>query len=258
MRHNVRGRKLNRTASHRKMMFRNMVTDLFRHERIQTTTVKAKEARSVAERLITYAKAGDLNSRRMAARKLTDPAVLQKLFEVLGPRYAERPGGYTRILKIDGPRKGDNAEMAILELVDSELWTPKKSKKAKTAAAKKAKTAAAKTAETAPAEITEDDIVEEIPAEAEAADEPDDLTKIEGIGPKFAEAFTAVGAGTFAALADKSVDELKALLEGNEDYAALAGRVGDTWPKQAALAAAGKWDELKAWQDELDGGVEKS
>jgi large subunit ribosomal protein L17 len=251
MRHNVRGRKLNRTASHRKMMFRNMVTSLFRHERIQTTTVKAKEARAVAERLITYAKAGDLNSRRMAARKLTDPAVLQKLFAELGPRYADRPGGYTRILKLDGPRKGDNADMAILELVEAE-FTPK---------AKKAKTEPK--AEAAP-EITEDDIVEEIPAddaapaETETAEDagPDDLTKFEGVGPKFAEAFAAVGVGTFAELGAKSVDELKALLEGNEDYASLAGRIGDTWPKQAEMAAAGDWDGLKAWQDELDGGKE--
>jgi len=254
MRHNVRGRKLNRTASHRKMMFRNMVTSLFRHERIQTTTAKAKEARSVAERLITYAKAGDLNSRRMAARKLTDPAVLKKLFAELGPRYADRPGGYTRILKLDGPRKGDNADMAILELVEAE-FTPK--------AKKAAPEAEAKTTEAA-VEITEDDVVEEIPAEDAAPAEteedagPDDLTRIEGVGPKFAEAFTAVGVGTFAELGAKSVDELKALLEGNEDYASLAGRIGDTWPKQAAMAAEGKWDELKAWQDELDGGVDKS
>ena len=254
MRHNVRGRKLNRTASHRKMMFRNMVTDLFRHERIKTTTPKAKEARSVAERLITYAKAGDLNSRRMAARKLTDPQVLKKLFEELGPRYADRPGGYTRILKIDGPRKGDNAEVAILELVDSK-WETQGKKKAKPE----------KKAETEPAEDVVEDVVEETPAEEaapaedeEPAEEADDLTKIEGVGPKFAEAFAAVGVGSFAALAEKSVDELKALLEANEDYASLAGRVGDTWPKQAAMAAEGKWDELKAWQDELDGGVDKS
>jgi len=119
MRHNVSGRKFGRTAAHRGMMFRNLVTELFRHERIQTTTPKAKEARSLAERLITYAKAGDLNSRRLAARKLTDPEVLQKLFSEIGPRYADRPGGYTRILKLDGVRKGDAADMAILELVDT-------------------------------------------------------------------------------------------------------------------------------------------
>ena len=118
MRHNVSGRKLNRTPAHRKMLYRNLVTALFKHERIQTTVPKAKEARSVAEKLITFAKRGDLHARRMAARKVNEPAVLQKLFEEIGPRYAERPGGYTRIMRM-GPRKGDNAEMAILELVDN-------------------------------------------------------------------------------------------------------------------------------------------
>jgi large subunit ribosomal protein L17 len=112
------------------MLFRNLVTELFRHERIQTTVPKAKEARSLAERLITFAKAGDLNSRRQAARKLNDPAVLQKLFAEIGPRYSDRPGGYTRILRLSGARKGDNAELAILELVDSKA-KPKSSDSAK-------------------------------------------------------------------------------------------------------------------------------
>ena len=117
MRHNVSGRKLNRTAAHRKMLYRNLVTSLFKHERIQTTVPKAKEARIVAEKLITKAKKGDLHSRRLAARKVNEPAVLQKLFAEIGPRYADRPGGYTRIMRM-GPRRGDNAEVAILELVD--------------------------------------------------------------------------------------------------------------------------------------------
>jgi large subunit ribosomal protein L17 len=118
MRHNVRGRKLNRTPAHRKMLYRNLVTSLFKHERIQTTVPKAKEARMVAEKMITFAKKGDLHSRRMAARKIMEPAILQKLFAEIGPRYAERSGGYTRIMRL-GPRKGDNAELAILELVDN-------------------------------------------------------------------------------------------------------------------------------------------
>ena len=118
MRHNVSGRKLNRTPAHRKALYRNLVTALFKHERIQTTVPKAKEARIVAEKLITFAKRGDLHARRMAARKVNEPAVLQKLFEEIGPRFAERPGGYTRIMRM-GPRKGDNAELAILELVDN-------------------------------------------------------------------------------------------------------------------------------------------
>jgi len=118
MRHNVRGRKLNRTPAHRKMLYRNLVTSLFKHERITTTVPKAKEARIVAEKMITFAKRGDLHARRMAARKVMEPAVLPQLFEEIGPRYNERSGGYTRIMRL-GPRKGDNAELAILELVDN-------------------------------------------------------------------------------------------------------------------------------------------
>jgi len=98
------------------MLYRNLVTALFQSERIQTTVIKAKEARSVAERLITFAKRGDLHARRMAARKINDPVVLAKLFEEIGPRYAERPGGYTRILRM-GQRDGDAAHTSMLELL---------------------------------------------------------------------------------------------------------------------------------------------
>ncbi len=117
MRHRKKGRKLNRTASHRKATLRNLATSLFRHGRIKTTTAKAKELRPYAERLITLAKRGDLHARRLAAAKIQDRAVLGVLFDDLGPRYAERPGGYTRILKL-GSRKGDAAEMSLIELVD--------------------------------------------------------------------------------------------------------------------------------------------
>lgn len=122
--HNVSGRKLGRTTAHRRMLCRNLVTELFRHERITTTAPKAKEARALAERLITYAKkrhalalterfdeagltARELAARRDAARYLTVPEVLRKLFSGIGPRYHERAGGYTRLLELDGPRKGD-------------------------------------------------------------------------------------------------------------------------------------------------------
>ncbi|MFT5993086.1 MAG: large subunit ribosomal protein L17 [Bradymonadia bacterium] len=118
MRHRKSGRKLNKTASHRKAMFANMVTSLFRHERIQTTVPKAKELRPVAEKLITLAKRGDLHARRQAARTVRDPEMLAKLFAELSGRFEDRPGGYTRVLKI-GRRNGDNAEMAIIELVDA-------------------------------------------------------------------------------------------------------------------------------------------
>ena len=116
MRHRNKGRKLSRTHTHRKALLRNMATSLFRHERIETTTAKAKELRPVAERLITLARRGDVHARRLAGRKIQDREVLGKLFDDIAPRYAERPGGYTRILKL-GTRKGDAAEMSLIELV---------------------------------------------------------------------------------------------------------------------------------------------
>ena len=117
MRHRNKGRTLSRTASHKKATMRNMATSLFRHERIETTTAKAKELRPFAERLITLGKRGDLHARRLAGRWITDRQVLGKLFDDIGPRFTERPGGYTRILKL-GNRRGDAAEMALIELVD--------------------------------------------------------------------------------------------------------------------------------------------
>ena len=117
MRNRKKGRKLQRTASHRRAMLRNLATSLFRHERIETTTAKAKELRPYAERLITLARRGDLHARRLVARKIQDREVLRKLFDEISPRYAERPGGYTRILKL-GNRKGDAAEISLIELVN--------------------------------------------------------------------------------------------------------------------------------------------
>ena len=117
MRHRIKGMKLGRTAAHRRATLRNMVTSLFRHGRIETTTAKAKELRPYAERLITLAKRGDLHARRLAATKVQDREVLGTLFNDIGPRFSERPGGYTRVLKL-GNRKGDAAEMSLIELVD--------------------------------------------------------------------------------------------------------------------------------------------
>ena len=117
MRHRTSGRKLNRTSQHRQMLFRNMAQALIKHEQIVTTLPKAKELRPVVERLITLGKRGDLHARRMAFARLRDDAMIKKLFEVLGPRYRERQGGYTRVLKA-GFRYGDAAPMAVIELVD--------------------------------------------------------------------------------------------------------------------------------------------
>jgi large subunit ribosomal protein L17 len=116
VRHRKKGRQLSRTRSHRKATLRNLATSLFRHERIETTTAKAKELRPFAERLITLARRGDVHARRMAATKIQDREVLGKLFDEIAPRYIERPGGYTRVLKL-GNRKGDAAEMSLIELV---------------------------------------------------------------------------------------------------------------------------------------------
>lgn len=116
MRHRCQGKQLSRTASHRKAMLRNMVTQLFDHERIQTTVPKAREARRMAERLITAAKRGQLHDRRRVASYVRDDKVVKKLFETIAPWYAERPGGYTRILKVKN-RLGDGGAVGILELV---------------------------------------------------------------------------------------------------------------------------------------------
>lgn len=116
MRHLKSGRKLNRTSSHRQAMFRNMASSLFKHEIIRTTLPKAKELRRVAEPLITLAKSDGVHQRRLAFSRLRDNEAVGKLFTDIGPRYVERPGGYTRILKC-GNRPGDNAPMAYIELV---------------------------------------------------------------------------------------------------------------------------------------------
>jgi large subunit ribosomal protein L17 len=117
MRHGLALRKFNRTHEHRKAMFANMAGALIRHEQITTTLPKAKELRAVVDGLVTLAKKGDLAARRRAAAQLKEDALVQKLFSTLGPRYAERNGGYTRVLKA-GFRKGDNAPLAVIELVD--------------------------------------------------------------------------------------------------------------------------------------------
>ncbi len=117
MRHARSGRKFNRTASHRKAMFANMAVALIKHEQIKTTLPKAKDLRRVVDRLITLGKRGDLHARRQALSTLRDTTIAAKLFDQLGPRYKDRPGGYTRVIKA-GFRYGDMAPMAVIELVD--------------------------------------------------------------------------------------------------------------------------------------------
>ncbi|MEM8750221.1 MAG: 50S ribosomal protein L17 [Pseudomonadota bacterium] len=120
MRHRKQGRKLNRTSSHRRAMFKNMSVSLLTHEQIVTTLPKAKELRSVVDKIITLGKRGDLHARRQAMAQLQDDAAVRKLFSTLAERYAERAGGYTRVLKA-GFRYGENAPMAVIELVDRDV-----------------------------------------------------------------------------------------------------------------------------------------
>jgi large subunit ribosomal protein L17 len=132
VRHRVGHRKLGRTTPHRAALLRNLATALFERERIRTTLMKAKELRPFAERLITLAKRDEarLQARRIVLRDIQDPVVVKKLFDTLGARYTTRPGGYTRILRL-GPRHGDGAEMAIVELIGSEYKPETKKEKEK-------------------------------------------------------------------------------------------------------------------------------
>ncbi len=155
MRHRIAGRRLSRTSEHRLALMRNMSTSLFDKERIRTTLQKAKELRSFAEKLITLSKKESLHARRLVLRHVHDKVVVSKLFDTLSARYSQRPGGYTRIIKL-GPRRGDNAEMAIIELVDAEIGAssepaPEAETGKKAAPAKAKKAAAAKAKKAAPA-----------------------------------------------------------------------------------------------------------
>ncbi len=126
MRHNKIGRRLGRTPSHRVHMMRNMVTSFLEHEKLTTTITRAKELRRDVERVITMAKTDDLHSRRQVLKVVHDRKIVSKLFETIAPRYQDRPGGYTRIIRLN-PRVGDNAPMSIIELVEEE-FTPKQKK----------------------------------------------------------------------------------------------------------------------------------
>ena len=151
MRHRVAHRKLGRTTPHRIALLRNLTTALFERERIRTTLMKAKELRPFAERLITLARREDdrLHARRLAARHVHDRKVVKKLFDDIGARYATRPGGYTRIMRL-GPRQGDGAEMAIIELVGYEFKPESKAKDDKASAKKAGDKPAEKKADKAP------------------------------------------------------------------------------------------------------------
>jgi len=151
MRHRNSGRQLSRNASHRHAMLRNMATSLLQHETIRTTVPKAKEVRRVVEPLITLAKVDSIGKRRLAYSRLRDESIVVKLFEDLGPRFKARAGGYTRILKME-PRPGDNADMALMQLVDSAVVATEKKEDTKAAKAPKKPKKAAPAADDGDAE----------------------------------------------------------------------------------------------------------
>jgi large subunit ribosomal protein L17 len=320
MRHGVKLNRLGRTSSHRKALMSNMASQLIQYKRIITTLAKAKALRVYVEPLLTKSKTDDTHNRRLVFAKLQNKEAIIELFSTISEKIAARPGGYTRIIKME-PRAGDAAEMAMIELVDfnliynnnSEVATDKKkTRRGRTSAAStataepkaaKAPKAAKVTEEvaavveevtapvveevTAPvveevaapvveevaapvveevaAPIVEEvaapvveevaaPIVEEVAAPVVAATETkvDDLKIVEGIGPKIADLFIAKGITTFKQLSETSVEAMQAIL----DEAGPAYKVHnpETWAKQSEMADQGKWDELKAWQDELNAG----
>jgi large subunit ribosomal protein L17 len=166
MRHRVAGRHLGRETSHRLSLYRNLVTDLLRYERITTTEAKAKEIRPMAERIITLGRKGDLHSRRQALKFVYDPKVVKKVFDVIGPRMATRPGGYLRITGLE-PRKGDGARMATIELVDV-VDAPPTPRPQRVTAAPSVRAAAAPVVEAPKVEEAEE-VVEETAAEVTEA-----------------------------------------------------------------------------------------
>jgi large subunit ribosomal protein L17 len=184
MRHRVRGRKLGRTTSHRKAMFRNQLTALFTHERIITTLAKAKELRPLAERMVTLAGTGSLPARRKVLTMVPDKEIVRRLFDEVAPRFTDRPGGYTRIMRL-GRRRGDGAEMAIIEFVDYDLAEHEEggsSSKDKTTLMDRAKGlfgggAKAEAEETEDEGVAAGEAAEELEEEAAAEDEAQDVVE---------------------------------------------------------------------------------
>jgi len=211
MRHRKAGLKLNRTASHRKAMFRNMVTSLLKHDRIRTTDTKAKELRSWADHVITLAKRGDLHARRQALAIVTEKEVVHKLFETAAERFGEVNGGYTRIVKL-GRRAGDAAPLSMIELVTvEEKKKPKKKKKVKSTSVRKteAKPAAEKKADTKAGPAAKKKAA---PKKGDAKEAPEEVTaesadKQKAAPKKAAPATKAAPGKKAAAKADEKKEE---------------------------------------------------
>jgi len=262
MRHGKKFNHLGRKPAHRKAMLSNMACSLIEHKSINTTVAKAKALRKYVEPLLTKSKTDSTHSRRVVFSYLQNKFTVTELFRDVAPKIANRPGGYTRIIRT-GYRLGDNAEMCMIELVDfNDIYVNEKSKKTTRRSRRGATTTEGATASTEEAietkddvetkttdavEVTTEEVVEEVKEEIVA----DDLKKIEGIGPKIADVLAEAGLSTYRAVADSTPEAIKEIMSAHKT---LASKDPSTWCKQAGLAADGKWDELKKWQDEMDGG----
>lgn len=244
MRHGDKVNNLGRKKAHRDALLMNLSNQLIEYKRIVTTVAKAKALRIYVEPLITKSKENTTHQRRVVFSHLQSKEAIKELFDVISPKIAGRPGGYTRIIKL-GARTGDNAEMAMIELVDyNEIYGKGKGE---------AKEPAKRTRRAGSRKKAGDEATAAAPsAKAKATKEADDLTIIEGIGPKVAEVLIAAGVDTFAKLTKKTPDELKELLADSEGT--FNAQDPTTWPEQATLAAEGKWDELTILKDMLQGG----
>jgi large subunit ribosomal protein L17 len=263
MRHGKKHNHLSRTHSHREAMLQNMASSLILHKRIETTVAKAKELRKFVEPILTRAKDDTYQNRRVVFQSLNDKETMKELFGTVADKIASRPGGYTRIIKL-GNRLGDNAETCLIELVDfnetllaaaaeKATATTKTRRSRRGSGTRAAETTEAPSATVVETEATPAAAVEETPV---APTSGDDLTKIEGVGPKIAELLNNAGITTFAQLADAQDETVQQVLVD----AGPRFNVHDatTWNEQAALARDGKWDELTELQDRLKGGKEEA
>ena len=251
MRHGDKVNNLSRTKSHRKALLINLTCQLFEYKKIVTTLAKAKALRTYAEPLITKSKDNSTHQRRIVFSRLQNKEAVKELFDVIGPKVGNRPGGYTRIIKL-GRRFGDNAELAMIELVDYNEIYGKGLGEAETATKRTRRAGRSKKAAT---DTTQAVAEKATPAAKEAkAEAPatDDLTRIEGIGPKVAEVLAEAGITTFAHVAASKAEDIKDLLDKSGGN--FNAQDPTSWPEQAQLAADGKWDEFKELQDKLNAG----
>ncbi len=252
MRHGNKNNNLGRKKAHRVALLSNLASQLIVHKRITTTLAKAKVLRTYIEPLITKTKHSEnsqdiMHQHRVVFSYLQDKEAVKELFTVIGPKIASRPGGYTRILKL-GIRVGDNAPKAMIELVDfNDVYTKGTSKIEEGKKTRRGRTGTKKPAENKTT-------VKKDTVEKAGESTTDDLKKIEGVGPKVAEALHAAGIDSFEKMAASTPEALKEILDTAEGQ--FNAQDPASWPEQAALAAKGNWDELKTLQDHLIAGRE--